>query len=52
VVTSAEQRASEQMPPETPSVEQAASEERRDLEPKQEVPDQSVATQAHRRVVY
>jgi Leu/Phe-tRNA-protein transferase len=40
------------MPPETPSVEQAAPKERQDLETRQEVPDQSAATQAHRRVVY
>jgi hypothetical protein len=39
VETSTEQWASEQVPPDAPSVEQAASEERRDPKPRQEAPE-------------
>jgi histidinol-phosphate/aromatic aminotransferase/cobyric acid decarboxylase-like protein len=44
VEMSTEQRASEQVPPEAPSVEQAAPEERRYPEPRQEALEQSIAT--------
>jgi hypothetical protein len=44
VEAAAEQRASEQVPPEAPSVEHAAPEERRVPEPRQEAPEQSTAT--------
>jgi hypothetical protein len=42
--TTIEQRASEQVPPEAPSVEHAAPEERRVPEPRQEELEQSIAT--------
>jgi hypothetical protein len=44
VETAAEQRASEQVLPEAPSLEYASPEERRDPEPRQETPEQSIAT--------
>jgi hypothetical protein len=44
VETTAEQRTSEQVPPEAPGVEHTATEERRVLEPRQEAPEQSIAT--------
>jgi hypothetical protein len=47
VETTAEQRASEQVPPEAPSMEHAAPKERRDPEPRQEAPEQSTATPKH-----
>jgi hypothetical protein len=44
VETATEQRASKQVPPEAPGVEHATLEERRVPEPRQEAPEQSVAT--------